>query len=164
MEHDKSTTTSKLAYAVHLINGLPAILLSHVDELAAIQQRLERLDGKTCTGHAHWRDKNAPGKTRKLYILHGIDQACPTHGKPKPNTRTRVYVGNKPDRISEALAAIEREEERLELQQDLNRLMGKVNRVIWDVRSLYRTLDHLPPTLEEDLATITAPSVLMATG
>ena len=147
MTSTTENTAGKLAYALHLINKLPNVVRSQTDALETIQQNLTQLEGRTCTGREHWRDKNTPGKTAKLYILHGTDQACPIHGTPEPGQRNRAYIGNKPDKIAEALAAIERETERQDLQRDLNNLVRKINRVTWEIKSLYRNLDHIPPAL-----------------
>jgi hypothetical protein len=142
MNDNKPTATDNLNYALLLIHKLPDALTAHVAALSAIQQRLDELQGRTCTGRAHWRDKNASGKTAKLYILHSTDRVCPVHGKPLQGGRIRFYVGNKPDKISEALAAIERQTERTQLQQDLHRLESAVERVGWRIKELYHYLDH----------------------
>jgi hypothetical protein len=150
MNNNKPTATDGLNYALLLIHHLPDALIAHVAALSAIQQRLDELQGRTCTGRAHWRDKNASGKTAKLYILHGTDQVCPVHGKPLRGGRTRSYIGNKPDKISDAIAAIERETERQQLHQDLRRLENAVDYVTWRIKELYRRLNHDLPEPGQD--------------
>jgi len=150
MTENDPTSTDKLNHALHLIDKLPHALLHHVAPLDPIQQRLNELDGRTCTGHPHWRDKNSPGKTAKLYILHRTDEGCPVHGQPEPGQRHRVYVGNKPDRIADALAAIERNTERVNLQRDLNYLNNSISHLTYQIKNIYRTLAHFPPDPGED--------------
>lgn len=150
MTSNGSVPTDKLTYALHLIDKLPQALLHHVAPLDAIRERLDVLEGRTCTGHAHWRDKNAPGKTPKLYILHRTDQTCPVHGKPVLGQRNRSYVGNKPDRIADALAALERNTERLDLQRQHERLQNSISRTVYQLKNLYRILHHYPPEPGQD--------------
>lgn len=132
-------------YVLHLIESLPPALAHHTVYLEDLHQALEALGSRTCTGHEHWRDKDTPGKTPKLYILHGTDQTCPLHGQPGCGGRLRIYVGNKPDKIADALAAIEREEQRLALHRKLHRLDGNIDYLIFQLKGLYRHLHHQPP-------------------
>ena len=145
MNSTKPIAHDKLHYALHLIRMLPRALIAHVDPLDAIRERLDALDGRTCTGNPHWRDKNAAGKTAKLYILHYTDQTCPVHGQPPPGKRNRVYIGSKPDRIADALAAIERNTERLDLQRQRNRLQSSIAHLTYQIKNIYRNLRHFPP-------------------
>lgn len=151
MTENDSTSTNKLNYALHLIEKLPQALLHYVASLATIRQRLDDLDGRTCTGNPHWRDKNASGKTAKLYILHRTDQACPIHGQPEPGNRNRVYIGNKPDRIADALAAIERNTERWELQRQHDRLQSSISHLTYQIKNIYRNLGQQLPEPGQDL-------------
>jgi hypothetical protein len=90
-------------------------------EITEIEEELSRI-GDTCTGQPYWRDKDHPTRAPKLYVNHGIDEACPMHGEPEPGKRIRTYIGADEQAIEEALAAIEREEERQRLTQRLKRL------------------------------------------
>lgn len=150
MNDNVSAPTYKLNYALHLINKLPQALLHHVAPLNAVRQHLVDLEGRTCTGNPHWRDKNAAGKTAKLYILHRTDETCPIHGQPERGCRHRIYIGNKPDRIADALAAIERHTELYHLQRQHANLQGTIERLIYQIKSLYRVLGHYPPEPGQD--------------
>ena len=163
MTNHELTATDDLNYALHLIDKLPNTLLEHVAHLGDVRQRLEELDERTCTGRTHWRDKDKPGKAAKLYILHGTNQVCPIHGKPKPDGRIRVYIGNKPDKMSDAQAAIERETARQNLQQDLHRLHGKINYTIHQVKAVYRVLGRTPPAPGQDVPPLWSKPSPMAT-
>lgn len=163
MDNNKLQPINNLTYALNLIKFMPQALLHHVDALSALRQRLQELDGRTCTGHPHWRDKNTEGKTAKMYILHGTDQICSIHGTPRQGERTRSYIGNKPDKISAALAAIERETERQDLQKDLRRLQGTITHVIYQLQALYRRLDHIPPDAREQRPAMPNENVRMKT-
>ncbi|MBA7680363.1 hypothetical protein ES703_88678 [subsurface metagenome] len=145
MNSTKPTASDKLNYALRLIKDLPNVLLQHLAELGDIRQRLEELEGRTCTGNTHWRDKNASGKTAKLYVLHRIDEPCPIHGQPKPGQRLRVYIGNKPNKIADALAAIERDNERIHLQQKLNHHEETIERILYRLKNVYYALGHALP-------------------
>lgn len=149
MPNDKLKPIDNLTYARNLIKFLPQALNHYTADMPTIRQSLQQLRARTCTGHAHWRDKDKPGKTAKLYILHGTDQTCPVHGRPPRGERTRHYVGNKPDKISEALAAIEREAERTELRRKLDTLEGTISYLTYQLQSLYRYLKHAPPDPRE---------------
>lgn len=91
-------------------------------EVVEIKEKLTQIDGNTCTGKAYWRDEDHPTRAPKLYVNHGIDEACPMHGEPDPGKRIRTYVGADEHAIEEALAAMEREKERQRLTQRLERL------------------------------------------
>lgn len=163
MTNNESIVTNDLTHALHLIDKLPSTLLEHVAHLGDVRQRLEELAGRTCTGRAHWRDKDKPGKAAKLYILHSTNQVCPTHGKPKLDGRIRVYIGNKPNKISDALVAMEREKERQDLQQDLNRLHGTINYTIYQIQAIYRALGYTPPDPDQELASLKSKASPMTT-
>lgn len=145
MTDDRTHTADQLDYILHLIRMLPRALCHYTDPLGDIRKRLHDLEGRTCTGNPHWRDKNAAGKTAKLYILHRTDQTCPVHGAPPYAGRLRVYIGNKPDRIADALAAIERNTEYLDLQRHLSSLLSAIGGVTYTIKTVYRRLGHLPP-------------------
>jgi len=91
-------------------------------EITELENKLAQIDGRTCTGKPYWRDEDHPTRAPKLYVNHGIDQACPMHGEPDPGQRIRTYIGADEQAIEDALAAIEREEERQRLTQRLERL------------------------------------------
>lgn len=68
-----------------------------LDELA---EEIGALDGKTCTGNEHWRDKDHPTREAKMQALHGLNESCPIHGTPKKDKRLRSYVGSDPDKVA----------------------------------------------------------------
>lgn len=150
MTDNLSKSHDNVQYTIHLIEHLPAAVIHRSEALNALYQRLQELVGRTCTGRAHWRDKNAEGKTAKLYVLHGTDEACPVHGTPRRGARTRSYIGNKPDKISDALAAIEREIERVALRKDLYKVEATISRVTYEIKTLYRFLNYTVPDPGED--------------
>lgn len=158
MTNNGSNPTDRINYALHLIDRLPQALLHHLAPLDDIRERLQALDGRTCTGNPHWRDKNAPGKTAKLYILHRTDQTCPVHGAPPSAGRLRVYVGNKPDLIADALAAIERNTELLELQRRLSSLLGTIGSLTYTIKTVYRRIAHYPPEPGKDAQPVPPPA------
>lgn len=80
-------------YVENAIDSAETVL----DELA---EKIEALDGKTCTGSEHWRDKEHPTRDAKMQALHGKDVSCPIHGKPVKGGRMRSYVGSNPDKIT----------------------------------------------------------------
>lgn len=145
MNSNTPTTINTIDYAVHLLILLPDALLHATSPLGDVQQRIAELEGRTCSGNAHWRDKENANKTPKLYILHGTDQACPIHGKPEPGQRLRVYIGNKPDKIADALAAMERDTERWDLERDRRRFQEMIDRTIYKLKDLYRAFDYSIP-------------------
>jgi len=150
MNNDEMTPTDQLNYALRLIRDLPNALTLHIAPMGQIRQRLEELEGRTCTGNVHWRDNNTPGKTAKLYVLHGIDQDCPIHGQPSQGERIRSYIGNKPDKISDALAAIERNTERRKLQRDLKYFQETISRVAYRIKNIYWILGHTTPEPDQE--------------
>ncbi len=135
--------TEKLNQLLFLFTQLPDAVLQSVSTLGQIKQRLEQLEGRTCTGHVHWRDKDTPGKTAKLYILHGTDEPCPLHGQPDPGKRLRTYIGNKPERIARAKGALDLYGERRQKLQELLRLHSILDRILYVARYMFTTL-HLP--------------------
>lgn len=55
-----------------------------------------------CCGH-EWRNKAG-----YMYVHHSSDDDCPIHGKSEPGKRgLRVYIGNKPAKITEAHRAMQ---------------------------------------------------------
>lgn len=163
MNDNELKPIDNLTYVLNLIKFLPQALTYRVADRSNLQRQLAELDGRTCTGHTHWRDKDKPGKTAKLYVLHSTNQTCPVHGKPKPDGRLRWYVGNKPDKISEALAAIEREVLRLDLNRKLGDIEGKIGYVMYRLQGLYRHLDYLPPDQREQRPAVPKENNVMAT-
>lgn len=164
MSNNDPRPIDNLTYVLNLIKFLPQALNYCVADRSNLLQDLQSLNDRTCTGHAHWRDKDKPGKTAKLYILHRTDQCCPMHGQPAPGERLRVYVGNKPDRIADALAAMERETQRLDIHKKLNRLDGKIGYAMYQLKNLYTHLDHYPPDQRDQRPALPIPNGSMATG
>jgi hypothetical protein len=91
-------------------------IIARLHEWEQVIEALNRLAGQTCTGRVYWRDGNAPGKTPKMIIIHGIGQACPLHGAPETGERLRIYVGVDKERQESAIAAIQNEKERCKLE------------------------------------------------
>ena len=121
------------------------------DKLQTIAQRLEELEQQTsdlqaqiaaldsagiCTGTAYWRDGNN-GHEPKLYANHSVDRPCPIHGQPAPGKRIRAYVGTDPDRQAEALAAIERLEEKTELESHTRQIEAQIRRIEQAINDAY---------------------------
>lgn len=153
MNDTPDTTNDKLDYALLLIDRLRAPLLARTANLGQITQQLDTIKHRFCTGRTHWRDQNAPGKTPKLYVLHSTDETCPIHGTPSPGQRTRVYVGNKPDKIGKALDDIERTSEHTDLQRQLHRIEQIIWDATWHLQDIYRKLDYTPPAPGDDTPT-----------
>lgn len=158
-----SATTNTLDYALYLTALLPDALLHATRSLSEVQLRSTDLEGRTCTGNPHWRDKANSSKTPKLYVLHGTDESCPIHGQPAPGERLRVYIGNKPDKIADALAAIERTIELKDLQRTRRRLQERIDRTIYKLENLYRSFGYPIPKLDPTTAPILNKDGQMAT-
>lgn len=83
----------------------------------------------TCTGTAHWRDRDRPNHQPKLYAIHGVDNSCPMHGKPKRGKRLRAYVGADPEKQDCALDAIERQKQKAHLESQIRQIEVRLQRV-----------------------------------
>jgi len=126
MNMNPPDTTAKLGAelrnaALDLLDAIETALA----EAAMLRHRLQRLAGRTCTGAEHWRD--ADSSSPKLYVNHGIDEACPLHGTPEPGTRIRTYVGTKPSRQKRARAAMHAETMRRAYEQRLAAINSTLN-------------------------------------
>lgn len=151
MNSNATATTAPLAYALTLLSGLPQALRHRTTGLIQLTNQRNHLAQQVCTGRPHWRDRNAEGKTAKLYVLHSTDQSCPIHGTPDPGARLRVYVGNKPTLVADALAAIERTTEHDNLQRRLRALLRSIDSVTYWAKACYRELDyHVPGPHEHE--------------
>lgn len=91
-----------------------------------------------CTGTVYWR---RDGGNPKLYVNHGIDQACPIHGEPAPGKRLRVYVGTDPARQQRAKEAIERAADVAALTAEAERLSEYLNQDTWALRAIVQRLE-----------------------
>jgi len=132
---------------MNLAAGCEEAIRQRVDDLMRVQEELQGLDGRTCTGREYWRDKDHPTKTAKLYVLHSIDQACPLHGEPEPEDRLRVYVGSKFARIREARRAMELEDERRRLEAQRGEIQRGLASCSYHLQSFYSLLGY---TVGED--------------
>jgi hypothetical protein len=120
-------------------------IIARLHELEQVTKMLNRLAGQTCAGRVHWRDRNAPGKTPKMVIVHGIDQACPLHGTPEAGKRLRIYVGTDEERQEVAVAAIQDEEKRQKLQQRKEGIERALHRCGYNLRQAYECLGYTVP-------------------
>lgn len=109
-----------------------------------LNQAIERLEGQACIGALYWRDKDAPGRMPKLYIIHGVDQTCPIHGAPKPGRRVRIYIGSDSQKQSTAFAALERETRRQRLADERARLNDALRNGCGTLRRLLADLGYDP--------------------
>jgi hypothetical protein len=115
-----------------------------VERLAELDRQIDRLvtqvaaldDKGVCTGVAYWRDKD--DSTPKLYANHGIDRACPIHGRPEAGKRLRTYVGSNPEAQREALDGIARCQKRTDLEDQIRRLSMERDRVERAVTEAWR--------------------------
>jgi len=110
------------------------IILTRYAEYQAELAHLETYANKTCTGTLYWRDNDQNGKTPKLYVNHGRNQACPLHGKPKSGKRLRVYIGTKLEEQRAAKCAIQQEQARTEVAK----LVSEMENALADVKSELR--------------------------
>ena len=70
-------------------------------KLKQIQELISRISAEIvrltndglCSGVRYYRNNGQVNGVKLLYANHGIDQVCPTHGKPDPGQRLRIYVG-----------------------------------------------------------------------
>lgn len=128
-----------------LAAALPSAITNRESEHFNLLLDLVALDGITCTGVPHWRDKEKPKATPKLYINHSIDQACPLHGQPKRGKRLRVYIGTDPTNQRLAGEAIEREQERKALEKQVHRMESLLAQAKSDIKSALSSLGYSSP-------------------
>lgn len=94
MRQEQIDKLNKVAlYVENAIDSAETVL----DELA---EKIGALDGKTCTGGEHWRDKEHPTRAAKMQALHGKNVSCPVHGEPEKGERIRSYVGSDPSNMA----------------------------------------------------------------
>jgi len=110
------TTEEKVTTILETLDRLD----QQITDLHAQAADLERAG--ICTGSAHWRDANHDGRTPKLYALHRLDEACPLHGKPGSGQRLRVYIGTDPEKQNRVRAAIERREQKADLENQIRQI------------------------------------------
>lgn len=137
---DKMTIDQQIDQIAELAAQLPDAIRERFAALETLEKEIEILERTSCTGVEYWRDRNnAP----KLYINHGVDQACPVHGLPDPGKRIRAYVGVDPDKQAAALAAIEncaRLEQARKQQYQLTITLNTLDRRI---KNLYDSIGYL---------------------
>lgn len=143
--HNPEASIDQTAYVLLLLKRLVPAVLTRTAPLAPMGHSIAALKQTVCTGRQHWRDRDKPGKTAKLYVIHGTDVKCPLHGSPDPGQRLRVYIGNKPQKIAAALAAIEQINEYQRLNSDRAAILALLRRTIYDLKSMYRRLDYVAP-------------------
>jgi hypothetical protein len=124
----ETTTAEKLTSIAARLDAL-------TDQIDALEAQVADLDeAGVCTGVPYWRDGTGGSRARpKLYANHGVDQACPIHGRPEPGKRLRTYVGADPEAQEEALAAIARYEQKADLETCIRHVemqRGRVERAI----------------------------------
>ena len=150
---DPSPVSNHVDYLLLLLKHLIPAILTRTAPLITTQQQIDDIKNTVCTGREHWRDRNKPGKTAKLYVIHSTDYPCPLHGKPEPGQRLRVYIGNKPQKIADALAAIERLDDYTRLTHDHDQIDNLITRTTYDITAIYHRLEYeLPiPTAKHDM-------------
>jgi hypothetical protein len=136
-------------WACHLAGQLRETMQNRLLQMEGLQQELDALEGRTCTGKEHWRDENTPGRSAKLYIIHSVDEACPIHGEPKPGKRVRTYIGCKKEAIEDAKAAIERERRRKALNRELYNAQDTFRSAAYSLQRIFYGIGYsTPPTGE----------------
>jgi hypothetical protein len=79
---------------------LPDAIRERASGLGELQERIAYLSANSCPGVEYWRDN---ATSPKLYINHGIDEACPIHGRPPSRGgRIRAYIGTDPEKQRQA--------------------------------------------------------------
>jgi hypothetical protein len=119
-------------------------LVTIVERLAELDRHIDRLvtrvaaldEAGVCTGVAYWRDRD--DSTPKLYANHGVGVSCPLHGEPEDGRRLRVYVGSDPEAQQEALAAIERRQQKARLEAQMRQLAMQQDRIEQAVTDAWR--------------------------
>ena len=138
---DTFDSTEMETLAAALPEAIITRYAAYLQELAD----LTALDGITCTGAPHWRDNTKSTATAKLYINHSIDAACPVHGKPKPGSRLRSYIGTDPSKQRVAHEAIEREQERQTTAQRVKIMEAALYQAARELRSALSLLGYTTP-------------------
>jgi hypothetical protein len=151
------TRTMDIEQLVEIAEALPDAILERERKLEGLRQRLDWLESWSCNGTEYWRDRNHPTREPKLYINHGVDQACPMHGTPEPGKRLRIYLGANERRIEDARGWLENEKERKALEYKFNRLRNAMNRLNTQIRRLFAEIGYkiddegwLPPRPDPD--------------
>ena len=126
-------------------------IITRLHELEQVTRQLDELTGWTCTGRVHWRDKDRPDKTPKMYVIHSTDQACPLHGQPEPGARLRVYVGIDEEKQEAAQAAIQAERHKRRLKERKEGLERALHRCGYHLREFYEVLGYTVPRQDQPL-------------
>lgn len=142
--------TKYTGWLLMLADNLKQAIQTRLLDLVEFQEKLDLLQGHTCTGRPHWRDSIIENLTTKLYIIHSVDASCPLHGTPMPGKRVCTYIGSKPEKIETALAAIEREKERRDLEYRHSILLQDLHALGYHLRNCYNNLDYQVPKPGED--------------
>lgn len=125
---------------------------ARIADLEQANAALTEVTKNSCTGVEHWRDRDTPNATPKLYINHRTNQTCPIHGTPNENNRLRIYVGCDPEKITAALAAIALNRERVNLRHKETQTRNQLGRAAHLLRQVYIALDFTYPEPEEPKA------------
>lgn len=139
---DALAAAELITVAARLAEAVPETLgyATRLGEAAA------RLAAHACTGAPYWRDKDAPGRRPKLYVIHGLNQACPLHGTPAPGDRIRTYVGCAPEKQRAAGAAMADEARRQALLAEQAALSAVLCQAQPTLRALLTALGYDPET------------------
>jgi hypothetical protein len=124
-------------------------IIARLHELEQVAKALDRFTGWTCSGRVHWRDRNAPGKTPKMVIIHSIDQVCPLHGAPEAGKRLRIYVGTDEERQKAAISAMQGEEEKRRVEQCKESVERALRRGGHNLCRFYECLGYTVPRLDQ---------------
>ncbi len=130
-------TTSTTVTTEEKLTAITATLESLDQQLSLVRAQITQLDENgICTGTVYWRRDD--GKPPKLYANHSVNQTCPTHGQPSPDSRLRVYVGTDPERQAEVLAAMERCKEKSNLESAIRQIEIQHNRIERAITTAWR--------------------------
>lgn len=111
-------------------------------DISTLNQQLDELEGKTCTGTEYWRDQDHPTKAPKLYIIHSTGESCPLHGEPNGKKRIRSYIGTDAKAIAEAREAIRQESRRRKLESRRDTLRSNMINAQYYLDKFIQTLGY----------------------
>lgn len=120
--------------------SLPDAIRNAKATLLDLQAQIDALDGHTCVGAEHWRDKNHTTRQPKMQVLHGINQVCPMHGRPDQDQRIRTYVGSDPGKVAAARHAIAQHNELERLVKERRHVMTRINNALGELESSFKAL------------------------
>jgi hypothetical protein len=130
---------------VRIAERLPDAIRERASGLGALQERVAYLAANSCPGVEYWRDN---ATSPKLYINHGIDEACPVHGKPEPGGRIRAYIGTDADKQGQAKVYIANHKHLNAANRELRELEGAFSTIRYNLRRLFQSIGYIMPEVE----------------